>query len=112
MYEQSAILALERPGNRENSGVLRTKQHFARMAMNDTELRGQADSVHGCCGGRPRRSCFCLRPRVGLAYLSMGRFKEARSIFEEAFANSPNNPAGYMLKAIADVELGRDDDAR
>ena len=41
MYEQSAILALERPGNRENSGVLRTKQHFARMAMNDTELRGK-----------------------------------------------------------------------
>ncbi len=50
--------------------------------------------------------------QVGLAYLSMGRFKEARSIFEEAFATEPNNPAGYMLKAIADVELGRDDDAR
>src|SRR5713101_5985353 len=36
----------------------------------------------------------------------------SRSLFEEAFATEPNNPAGYMLKAIADVELGRDDDAR
>jgi len=44
--------------------------------------------------------------------LSMARFKEARSIFEEAFANSPNNPGGYMCKALADVELGRNDDAR
>ena len=50
--------------------------------------------------------------QVALAYLSMGRFKQARSIFEEAFATTPNQPAGYMLKAIADVELGRDDDAR
>ena len=50
--------------------------------------------------------------QVGLAYLSMGRFKEARSIFEEAFATQPNNPAGYMLKSIADVEMGRNDDAR
>ena len=42
----------------------------------------------------------------------MGRFKEARSIFEEVFATEPNNPAGYMLKSIADVEMGRNDDAR
>src|SRR6266851_9106923 len=59
----------------------------------------------------PRHPEYYLM-QVGLAYLSMGRFKEARSIFEEAFATEPNNPAGYMLKAIADVELGRDDDAR
>ena len=50
--------------------------------------------------------------QVGLAYLSMGRFKEARTIFEEAFANFPNNPGGYMCKAVADVELGRNDEAR
>jgi tetratricopeptide (TPR) repeat protein len=50
--------------------------------------------------------------QVGLAYLSMGRFKEARSIFEEAFVNSPNSPGGNAVKAIADVELRRDDDAR
>jgi adenylate cyclase len=59
----------------------------------------------------PRHPEYCLM-QVGLAYLSMGRFKEARSIFEEAFATEPNNPAGYMLKAIADVEMGRNDDAR
>jgi adenylate cyclase len=59
----------------------------------------------------PRHQEYCLM-QVATAYLSMGRFKEARSIFEEAFATEPNNPAGYMLKAIADVELGRDDDAR
>jgi adenylate cyclase len=59
----------------------------------------------------PRNPVLCLT-QLALAYLSMGRFKEARSIFEEAFATVPNNPAGYMLKAIADVELGRDDDAR
>jgi adenylate cyclase len=59
----------------------------------------------------PRHPEYCLI-QVGLAYLSLGRFKEARSVFEEAFATEPNNPAGYMLKAIADVELGRDDDAR
>jgi hypothetical protein len=35
----------------------------------------------------------------------MGRFKEARSIFEEAFANSPNNPGGYVCKAVADNRL-------
>jgi len=59
----------------------------------------------------PRHPEYCLT-QVGLAYLSMGRFKEARSIFEQAFATELNNPAGYMFKAIADVELGRDDDAR
>ncbi len=59
----------------------------------------------------PRHQEYCLM-QVATAYLSMGRFKQARSIFEEAFATEPNNPAGYMLKAIADVELGRDDDAR
>jgi adenylate cyclase len=59
----------------------------------------------------PRHPEYCLM-QVATAYLSMGRFKEARSIFEETFATQPNNPAGYMLKAIADVELGRDDDAR
>jgi adenylate cyclase len=59
----------------------------------------------------PRHPEYCLI-QVGLAYLSMGRFKEARSIFEETFANAPNQPAGYMLKAIADVEMGRNDDAR
>ncbi len=59
----------------------------------------------------PRHPEYCLM-QVGLAYLSMGRFKEARSIFEETFTTLSNNPAGYMLKAIADVELGRNDDAR
>jgi adenylate cyclase len=59
----------------------------------------------------PRHPEYCLM-QVALGYLSMGRFKEARSIFEEAFATTPNQPAGYMFKAIADVELGRDDDAR
>ncbi len=59
----------------------------------------------------PRHPEYCLI-QVGLAYLSMGRFKEARSIFEETFTTLSNNPAGYMLKAIADVELGRNDDAR
>jgi tetratricopeptide (TPR) repeat protein len=59
----------------------------------------------------PRNPVLCLT-QLGLAYLSMGRFKEARSIFEETFAKVPNQPAGYMLKAIADVELGRNDDAR
>jgi TolB-like protein/tetratricopeptide (TPR) repeat protein len=59
----------------------------------------------------PRQPVLCLT-QLGLAYLSMGRFREARSIFEETFAKSPNQPAGYMLKAIADVELGRNDDAR
>ncbi len=59
----------------------------------------------------PRHPEYCLT-QVGLAYLSMGRFKQARSIFEETFAITPNQPAGYMLKAIADVELGRSDDAR
>jgi len=59
----------------------------------------------------PRHPKYCLM-QVALAYLSMGRFKEARSIYEEAFATELNNPAGYMFKAIADVELGRDDDAR
>ena len=42
----------------------------------------------------------------------MGRFKEARSIFEEAFATEPNNPAGHMWLAVIDIELGRNDDAR
>ncbi len=50
--------------------------------------------------------------QVGLAYLSMGRFKEARSIFEELIANAPNNPGYHMVEAIADVELRRNDDAR
>ena len=59
----------------------------------------------------PRQPLLCLT-QLGLAYLSMGRFKEARSIFEETFATRPNQPAGHMLKAIADVELGRNDDAR
>src|SRR5216684_3181749 len=59
----------------------------------------------------PRHPEYCLT-QVGIAYLSMGRFKEARSIFEETYANAPNQPAGYMFKAIADVEMGRDDDAR
>jgi adenylate cyclase len=59
----------------------------------------------------PLQPVLCLT-QLGLAYLSMGRFKEARSIFEETFARAPNTPAGYMLKAIADVEMGRNDDAR
>jgi adenylate cyclase len=59
----------------------------------------------------PRHPEYCLI-QVGIAYLSMGRFKEARSIFEETYAKKPNQPSGYMWKAIADVELGRDDDAR
>ncbi len=59
----------------------------------------------------PRQPVLCLT-QLGLAYLSIGRFREARSIFEETFAKSPNQPAGYMLKAIADVEMGRNDDAR
>src|SRR5216683_1391614 len=76
--------------------------------------------------GRPAESIVAaqkgmrLNPRhpeywliqVGLAYLSMGRFKEARSIFEETYAKAPNQPSGYMFKAIADVEMGRNDDAR
>jgi len=28
------------------------------------------------------------------------------------FVNAPNNPGGYVIEAIADVELGREDDAR
>ncbi len=59
----------------------------------------------------PRHPEFCLS-QVGLAYLSMRRFKEARSIFEELIANAPNNPGYHMVEAIADVELGRNDDAR
>src|SRR6266852_731679 len=50
--------------------------------------------------------------QVGFAYLSMGRFKEARSIFEELIVNAPNNPGYHMVEAIADVELGRNDEAR
>jgi adenylate cyclase len=64
-----------------------------------------------CARLNPRHPEPCLL-QVGLAYLSMGRFKEARSTFEEAFANVPNFPNGHMVKAIADVELGRNDDAR
>jgi adenylate cyclase len=59
----------------------------------------------------PRHPEYCLI-QVGLAYLSMGRFKEARSIFEETYAKAPNQPSGYMWKAIADVEMERNDDAR
>jgi adenylate cyclase len=60
----------------------------------------------------PRHPEYCLM-QVAIAYLSMGRFKEARSIFEErVIATQPNNPATYWLLAIADVELGRNDDAR
>ena len=33
-------------------------------------------------------------------------------MFEETFAKAPNQPAGYMFKAIADVEMGRNDDAQ
>jgi adenylate cyclase len=59
----------------------------------------------------PRHPEYYLM-QVGIAYLSMGRFKEARSIFEETYAKAPNQPSGYMFKAIADVEMGRNDDAR
>ena len=59
----------------------------------------------------PRHPEYCLT-QVALAYLSMGRFKEARSIFEETYAKAPNQPSGYMWKAIADVEMERNDDAR
>jgi tetratricopeptide (TPR) repeat protein len=59
----------------------------------------------------PRHPELCLI-QVGVAYLLMGRFKEARSILEETFATVPNNPAGHMFLAITYVELGRDDDAR
>src|SRR5713101_6181425 len=61
--------------------------------------------------GRPAESIVAaqkgmrLNPRhpeywliqVGLAYLSMGRFKEARSIFEETYAKAHNQPSGYMF---------------
>ncbi len=50
--------------------------------------------------------------QVGLAYLSMRRFNETRSIFEELIVNAPNNPGYHMVEAIADVELGRNDEAR
>src|SRR5712692_7118936 len=59
----------------------------------------------------PRHPEACLT-QVGLVYLLIGRYKEARTVFEEAFANTPNNPGGHMCKALADVELGRNDDAR
>jgi len=50
--------------------------------------------------------------QVGLAYLSMRRFNETRSIFEEVIVNAPNNPGYHMVETIADVELGRNDEAR
>src|SRR5713226_2859702 len=59
----------------------------------------------------PRHPEACLT-QVGLVYLLIGRYREARTVFEEAFANTPNNPGGHMCKALADVELGRNDDAR
>jgi adenylate cyclase len=50
--------------------------------------------------------------QVGVAYLSMGSFKEAHSILEETLATEPNNPAAHMFLAILDIGLGRNDDAR
>jgi adenylate cyclase len=59
----------------------------------------------------PRHPWFCLI-HIAVADLLMGRFKEARSIFEGNLANQANNPAAYMFLAIVDIELGHDDDAR
>src|SRR6266851_2483807 len=60
----------------------------------------------------PRHPDFCLI-QVAAAYMRMGRFKEARPLFEETNnAAEPNSPAGHMWLAVIDVELGRNDDAR
>jgi tetratricopeptide (TPR) repeat protein len=59
----------------------------------------------------PRHPEICLS-QVSLAYQSMGRWKEARTILEEtSLANVPN-PGPHAMLAIDDVELGRNDDAR
>jgi tetratricopeptide (TPR) repeat protein len=59
----------------------------------------------------PRHPEYCLI-LVGLAYLSMGRFEEARSVDERVIVTKPNDPSMHMWLAIVDVELGRNDDAR
>jgi adenylate cyclase len=59
----------------------------------------------------PRHPEYCLTMVAG-AYMSMGRFEEARSTFEQALATQPNDPAMHMWLAVVDVELGRNDDAR
>jgi adenylate cyclase len=59
----------------------------------------------------PRHPEYCLIMVAG-AYMSMGRFEEARSTFEQALATQPNDPAMPMWLAVVDVELGRNDDAR
>jgi adenylate cyclase len=60
----------------------------------------------------PRHPDFCLI-QVAHAYMRMGRFAEARPLFEETNnVTEPNNPAGHMWLAVVDVELGRNDDAR
>ena len=60
----------------------------------------------------PRHPDFCLIQVAG-AYMRMGRFAEARPLFEETNnVTEPNNPAGHMWMVVIDVELGRNDDAR
>src|SRR6266851_3726911 len=59
----------------------------------------------------PRHPGYCLI-QVAAAYMRMGRFKEARSTFEQALVTQPNDPAMHMWLAVVDVELGRNDDAR
>ena len=60
----------------------------------------------------PRHPGYCLI-QVAAAYMRMGRFEEARPLFEETNnVTEPNNPAGHMWLAVIDIELGRNDDAR
>jgi adenylate cyclase len=59
----------------------------------------------------PRHPEYCLIV-VAVAYMSMGRFEEARSTFEQPLVTQPNDPAIHMWLAVIDVELGHNDDAR
>jgi adenylate cyclase len=59
----------------------------------------------------PRHPEYCLI-QVAAAYMRMGRFEEARSIFEKIDVTQPNDPAIPMWLAVIDVELGRNEEAR
>jgi adenylate cyclase len=49
---------------------------------------------------------------IGLAYLEMGRYQEAITVFERLLATSPNYLYAHLDLVIAYEELGRDQDAR
>jgi tetratricopeptide (TPR) repeat protein len=48
---------------------------------------------------------------MGLAYLEMGRYQEATTVFERVVATSPNYLYAHLDLVVAYEELGRDQDA-